>query len=303
MNAKGEAVEPQEFGGGEAIWTDMPKYKEAGGGSYELINYEVKLTYVDKLDSNVYEDIEDYGYRTNEVIDGYTYYFTSVHDSDKITVTAEKVWNDGLTERPFYTPWIIGLSLSGVDAEPTEVDTATYPNKWVYTWEDLYRYDNSGETIEYTLTEENTPEGYESVISEPSVDSGSGNISYTVTNTSLNLEYNITISAGTGGSAEAQINKIEITELDEVKAGETPDTEAKTPDNSHYAIDGEIKWYNGENAVDAFEGNIEYTAKINVKPESGNYVFAETDGNACSLADVRPGFNSDSRYGRQDSRA
>ncbi len=167
MNAKGEAVEPQEFGGGEAIWTDMPKYKEAGSGSYELINYEVKLTYVDKLDSNVYEDIEDYGYETNEIVDGYTYYFTSVHDSSRITVTAEKVWNDGLTERPFYTPWIIGLSLSGVDAEPTEVDTTTDPNKWVYTWEDLYRYDNSGETIEYTLTEENIPEGYEDGMFRP----------------------------------------------------------------------------------------------------------------------------------------
>ena len=119
-----------------------------------------------------FKDLQKYDYEKDkkitytieeEPVEGYTtkvdgYEITNIIPID-ITVT--KTWNDGGNKYKTRPDKItIHLLADGEKVQSKEINEA---NKWSYTFENMPKYDESGNEIEYTITEDEVT-GYKSVI-------------------------------------------------------------------------------------------------------------------------------------------
>ena len=102
-----------------------------------------------------------------------------IPDSEKINVLVQKVWKDFSTSaRPASIK--VKLYQDGKLYEEKELNAS---NSWKYSWENLPKYDEEKNKIEYTVEEVEVPNGYEAVIE---CDEGSNSISFIVNNTYKN---------------------------------------------------------------------------------------------------------------------
>ena len=102
-----------------------------------------------------------------------------IPDSEKINVLVQKVWKDFSTSA---RPASIKVKLYQ-DGKLYEEKKLNAYNSWKYSWENLPKYDEEKNKIEYTVEEVEVPNGYEAVIE---CDKGSNSISFIVNNTYKN---------------------------------------------------------------------------------------------------------------------
>ena len=103
-----------------------------------------------------------------------------IPDSEKINVLVQKVWKDFSTSA---RPASIKVKLYQDGKQYGDVIELNEPNSWKHSWENLPKYDEEKNKIEYTVEEVEVPNGYEAVIE---CDEGSNSISFIVNNTYKN---------------------------------------------------------------------------------------------------------------------
>lgn len=100
------------------------------------------------------------GYK--KAVDGMT--VTNTHTPELVDVPVKKVWDDN-NDQDGCRPGSVDVTLSGKDAGGTDAvlpegtvatQTLAEGNGWAYTWTDLYKYQNHGKEITYTVTEAET---------------------------------------------------------------------------------------------------------------------------------------------------
>ncbi len=116
------------------------------------------------------------------------YEVTFTNDYAETDITVDKVWVDD-SDAAGARPDELELTLNGApanteipDPEITESDDG---NTWTYTWAGLPKYDSAGEEIEYTVTEETVPAGYQ-VSGSPAEDGGEITNRYVLVDISVN---------------------------------------------------------------------------------------------------------------------
>ena len=91
------------------------------------------------------------------------YTVTYTNEYAVVTVTVDKEWQDN-NDSDKVRPDELVLTLNGApvdyEKEP-EIKKSDDGNTWTYTWTDLPKYDSEDEEIQYTVTEEEIPDGYE----------------------------------------------------------------------------------------------------------------------------------------------
>ena len=128
--------------------------KKAGGKDIEYSVVEDGVTGVDaeKYESEISGSAEDGFVITNT-------------DIETIDVKVRKVWEDE-SNRDGIRPDSLTLTLNGAPEgteipDPTVVKSADN-NTWTYTWKGVPKYDpKTGEEVEYSVSEDRIPEGYE----------------------------------------------------------------------------------------------------------------------------------------------
>lgn len=132
-----------------------PKYNSEG----ERITYTVQEKEINKEDLKFYQS----GCLESEDSDGNkTYNFTNTftRPGDKKTVTVTKIWNDN-NDAAAKRPDNVILQLNGENVELTTKD-AKLNNGDIWSTEiEVDVYNNDGEEIEYTVTEDQVPQWYE----------------------------------------------------------------------------------------------------------------------------------------------
>ncbi|MCD8336405.1 MAG: Cna B-type domain-containing protein [Lachnospiraceae bacterium] len=135
-----------EESGWTFVFTDLPVYWNCG----ETIEYSLQETAVD-------------GY-SDEIVkgeDGYTFTVTNIHIPAVTDVVILKEWDDD-NDRDGVRPDSVYVTLTASDGNSYECEL-NYDNAYVCVLTDLAVYQNVGELITYTVTEEEV-EGYESVV-------------------------------------------------------------------------------------------------------------------------------------------
>ncbi len=151
-------------------WTGLPQ--KVGGEDIEYTVQEVTTEVITGKDGPGTYEYEV----TGSAADGFT--ITNTHTPTTIDIVVYKVWVDGGAED---RPEALELTLNGLPDKIADEQTETFrkdgetsaqeewprievskddPNTWIYTWWAVPANDESGEPIEYTVTEEEVPEGY-----------------------------------------------------------------------------------------------------------------------------------------------
>ncbi len=153
-------------------WKGLPKYDSSG----EVIAYTVTEETVPTGYTCETKTAENGGSITNK------------HEHETVDVTVSKVWDDN-SDQDHLRPTSLELTLNGLPTGTTApTPTVTKDgNTWTYTWSGLPKYDNDGKEINYTVTEETVPTGYEPSGS-PASPGG------TITNTHTHETVSITVS-------------------------------------------------------------------------------------------------------------
>jgi len=130
-------------------WEDLDKY--AAG---ELVHYTV-------YEEPVYIDAQE-TYTVIYARDSETQItITNAYTPETMEITASKVWEDA-DDRDGLRPESITVTLFGDDAEVASA-VLNEENGWTASWKDLPKNAN-GTEIEYTVAENEVPEGYESTV-------------------------------------------------------------------------------------------------------------------------------------------
>ena len=95
---------------------------------------------------------------TNTEVNGYVTTLTNTHTPETIEIDVIKVWDDDDNESE-KRPKTISVTLYA-NSKEYETITLSEENNWKYTFKELPLYDD-GEEIEYTIEENDIPEGYE----------------------------------------------------------------------------------------------------------------------------------------------
>ena len=168
VKAEGQTVKEQiinktnEVSGNSNEWRytfeDLPKYNEDG----EEIEYTVEERAIGENDLEFYDKAKI----TGDMETGYTITNTFKVPDTKISVTVNKTWVDNEIQEQ-RRPESVVLVLKAKDNE-TEIarQEITLSNaisgnkdKWQYTFENLPKYDENGNVIEYTVEEQEKAEG------------------------------------------------------------------------------------------------------------------------------------------------
>lgn len=108
---------------------------------------------------------------------------TNSHETSKISVTANKIWEDN-NNQDGIRPSSVSFQLYADGEKVGDPVTLNVDSQWSYTWTGLNEYDD-GEPIEYTVTEVNTPTGYDASVSQDGL---------TVTNTHTPAKVDLTVT-------------------------------------------------------------------------------------------------------------
>ncbi|MBQ6288924.1 MAG: Cna B-type domain-containing protein, partial [Clostridia bacterium] len=162
----GEPVTLNESNGWKHDWTGLDKYSNG-----TLINYSVDETDVPA----------GYEKKVEFVQDGqgnYTYTVTNTHETEKIRVSVEKIWDDSENQDGL-KPESVSVQLKAGGVNVGVAVTLNEGNGWSYEWTGLDKY-KDGQPIEYTVDEVVVPAGYTQSITLSKDDAG--NYGYTVKN-------------------------------------------------------------------------------------------------------------------------
>ncbi len=128
-------------------FTDLYKYRDGG----------IEIVYT------VEEAVVPEGYTVS--YDGYN--IINTHEIEKITISGQKIWNDG-NDAELIRPEAISVALyaDGVEYAMATVTAAnaTAPNTWSFEFADLPANRDDGTPIVYTIAEKNVPEGYTATV-------------------------------------------------------------------------------------------------------------------------------------------
>ena len=165
----------------------------AEGWTYDTVVRNVAVTVVDDGDGTLSFDVNGQVYTDAASVTASLATFDNTFKMPEVGVNVTKTWNDANDQdgiRPSIAEYSELLTLSANDDEldiaPTVV--ATDANTYVASWSGLPKFDEHGETIDYTVDEEdfNPPagygEGYTASIGDPVVDAN-GNTTVAITNT------------------------------------------------------------------------------------------------------------------------
>ena len=134
-------------------WADLPIRRDGKAIVYSV--NEVKngtVTGTDGAGTYAYEV-------TGDMSKGFT--VTNTHTPELVDVPVRKVWDDA-NNQDGCRPGSVDVTLSGKDAGGADAvlpegtvatQTLAEGNGWAYTWTDLYKYQNHGKIIAYTVTE------------------------------------------------------------------------------------------------------------------------------------------------------
>ncbi len=155
VNVEGKTLELNEGNEWKGTFTDLDKYDSSGN--------EINYTVEEKDTENIFYTVENSSVSGN-MENGYVITNTFTRPEDKITLMANKVWNDN-TEQALQRPGSITLVVKNGDTEVVSkvvtsdnlVEGTT--NKWSVEFTGLDKYDENGDEIQYTLEERETEEG------------------------------------------------------------------------------------------------------------------------------------------------
>ena len=89
-----------------------------------------------------------------------TFTITNTHEPEKINIGVEKVWDDNDNQDGKRTESVTVVLTADNNTVKNGEQTLNAANSWSYVWKDLPKYAN-GKEIEYQVTENSVPEGYE----------------------------------------------------------------------------------------------------------------------------------------------
>jgi hypothetical protein len=125
-------------------FTDLAKYENNG----DEIAYTVKEIYIDNL------KVADSAYKptlTGKVGDN-TFVITNSYTPETTTVSGTKTWDDA-DDQDGARPESITIRLYR-DGEEIASKTVTEKDQWSWTFDNLDKYEDEGQTVEYTITED-----------------------------------------------------------------------------------------------------------------------------------------------------
>lgn len=154
-----------------------------------------------------------------------TYQVTFTNEYSLVDINVEKVWdddNDALGLRPQELELTLSGAPQGTTVPEPEISKSEDGNTWTYTWAGLPRYTGNGDDkteIEYTVTEDEVPDGYTCEETEAedggtitnTIETGTLTVTKTfsgdATENEISDDFAITV-AGQGDGAETYILKL-----------------------------------------------------------------------------------------------
>ncbi|MDO4193893.1 MAG: FctA domain-containing protein, partial [Erysipelotrichaceae bacterium] len=148
---------------------------------------------------------------------------TNTHESEKTTVSVEKIWDDN-NDIGKIRPTLIQVQLKADDVASGDPVTLNEGNEWTYTWENLPKY-KAGKEIKYTADETQIPAGYSKTVAGNATTGFIITNRYTPTPTTANFpvkkdlivpdgmkgpstwSYTINVTANNGAPAAPQMEK------------------------------------------------------------------------------------------------
>lgn len=194
-------------------------------------------------------------------------------DSEKINVLVQKVWKDFSTSA---RPASIKVKLYQDGKQYGDVIELNEPNSWKHSWENLPKYDEEKNKIEYTVEEVEVPNGYEAVIE---CDEGSNSISFIVNNTYKNEYVSKTVIKEWKGDENQTAQRPRTIKVGLYANNELIGTQEISTENSDTQI------YTWDNLLKYDDNGIEI-----------NYTAKELDQNNNPIADFKPNGNYMVRY-------
>lgn len=174
-SATDKTLELNEDNEWKGSFTDLPKYEAGEEIEYSVVEDGVSGVDADKYDTTITGDAEN----------GFTITNTN---TETVDVEVTKVWDDD-SNRDGVRPDDLELTLNGLPdgVEAPDPEITKDGNNWVYKWTDLPKYTDDGTEIEYTVSEETVPEGYE-VDGSPAEDGGEITNTHEIDTTSIDVE-------------------------------------------------------------------------------------------------------------------
>ena len=108
-------------------------------------------------------------------------------NTEKTSITVDKIWDDA-SDQDRVRPETLTLTLTpAVEGATPAITQSEDGNTWTYTWTGLPKYKDNGDLIEYEVSEETVPDGYDCTGS-PAADKGEITNSYTPAETEIDVE-------------------------------------------------------------------------------------------------------------------
>ena len=265
---------------GEVI--DTVKLSEENNWSYGWTKLDKKAA-GKEIDYTVTEDeVPEYTTKIDKAEDGtFTYTVTNSHETEKMQVEVEKIWDDNDNAEGF-RPESVTVKLL---ANGEEAGTATLneDNEWKYTWTGLDK-NSDGAEIEYTVTEDQL-ENYKVPVIEKVSETG---WAYTVTNSRDFEETEVNVTKVWEDAENQDGCRPEVITVNLLADGETIDTvELREDDNWSFSWSQLQKYRNGE-AIDytVTEEPVEnYETQI-TKAEDGTFTYTVTNSHETEKTQV-----------------
>ena len=147
-------------------WTGLDKYKNGTLIIYSVDEAQVPAGYT----KNVTFEKDSAG--------NYSYTISNKHETEKIKVSVEKIWDDEENQDGMQ-PTSISVQLKADGANVGDPVTLSEENSWAYAWNNLDKY-KDGKEIVYSVEETSVPDGYKNTVTFEKDDAG--NFGYTLTN-------------------------------------------------------------------------------------------------------------------------
>lgn len=196
-----------------------------------------------------------------------------IPDSEKINILVQKVWKDFSTSTRQAS---IKVKLYQDGKQYGHVIELNESNSWKHSWENLPKYDEEKNKIEYTVEEVEVPNGYEAVIE---CDEGSNSISFIVNNTYKNEYVSKTVIKEWKGDENQTAQRPRTIKVGLYANDELFGTQVISTENSNMQI------YTWDNLLKYDDNGIEI-----------NYTAKELDQNNNPIADFTTNGNYMVRY-------
>ena len=254
-------------------WTGLDKYKDGKQIYYSIDEVSVPDGYTQSITLDK-DDAGNYGYTVK-----------NSHETDKIDISVEKVWEDN-GDQDGIRPDELSVQLQADGKDVGAPVTLNAGNNWSYKWTKLDKNKN-GKAIKYTVDETEVPEGYEKDITFTK--DGQGNFSYTLTNTHTTEETDVSVTkvwVDENNQDGYRPAKVTVTLFGDGEEIETVDLDASN--NWSYSWTGLDKKANGTDIDYTIEEKAvaNYTTKI-TKASDDTFVYTVTNTHTTEKTEVK----------------